>query len=188
MKNNYIQVMIAAFFLLSGAGKTAAQIPATRIYDGEKLAKVKARIHSEEYTPAFNKLISDADKALKSKPVSVMDKDMVAASGDKHDYMSMGPYWVARPDQTGRSALYPQRRNTQPQRNKRPYQHRKDYQQHINFRNRLLFLRQREICSQSRRACPCLVPEPRNAYEPEHKLRSDGSGTQRRQRQRIRHD
>ena len=94
---NYMQLMIVAFFLFTGAGKTAAQIPATRIYDGEKLAKVKARIHSEEYAPAFNKLISDADKALKSKPVSVMDKEMVPASGDKHDYMSMGPYWWPDP-------------------------------------------------------------------------------------------
>lgn len=94
---NYMQLMIVAFFLFTGAEKTAAQIPATRIYDGEKLAKVKARIHSEEYAPAFNKLISDADKALKSKPVSVMDKEMVPASGDKHDYMSMGPYWWPDP-------------------------------------------------------------------------------------------
>ena len=94
---NYMQLMIVAFFLFTGAGKTAAQIPATRIYDGEKLAKGKARIHSEEYAPAFNKLISDADKALKSKPVSVMDKEMVPASGDKHDYMSMGPYWWPDP-------------------------------------------------------------------------------------------
>ena len=94
---NYMLLMIVAFFLFTGAGKTAAQIPATRIYDGETLAKVKARIHSEEYAPAFNKLISDADKALKSKPVSVMDKEMVPASGDKHDYMSMGPYWWPDP-------------------------------------------------------------------------------------------
>ena len=32
---NYMQLMIVAFFLFTGAGKTAAQIPATRIYDGE---------------------------------------------------------------------------------------------------------------------------------------------------------
>ena len=43
MKNS-IRLLIAVFFLLSGAGKTTAQVPATRVYDGEKLAKVKARI------------------------------------------------------------------------------------------------------------------------------------------------
>ena len=89
--------MIAAFSCSPEQEKRQHKSPATRIYDGEKLAKVKARIHSEEYAPAFNKLISDADKALKSKPVSVMDKEMVPASGDKHDYMSMGPYWWPDP-------------------------------------------------------------------------------------------
>ena len=54
MKNNR-QLMIGAFFIYTGAGKTAEQIPATRIYDGEKLTKVKARIHSEKNAPAFNK-------------------------------------------------------------------------------------------------------------------------------------
>ena len=96
MKNS-IRLLIAVFFLLSGAGKTTAQVPATRVYDGEKLAKVKARMQEKEYAPAIARLMSDADKALKNKPVSVMDKDMVPGSGDKHDYMSMGPYWWPDP-------------------------------------------------------------------------------------------
>ncbi|MFV0324519.1 MAG: alginate lyase family protein [Bacteroides xylanisolvens] len=99
MKNSTLLLISATFFLFSGIGKGAAQAPATRIYDGEKLAKVKVRMQSEEYAPAIAKLMSDADKALKSKPVSVMDKDIVPASGDKHDYMSMGPYWWPDPTQ-----------------------------------------------------------------------------------------
>ncbi len=32
------------------------------------------------------------------KPVSVLDKSVTPPSGDKHDYMSMGPYWWPNPD------------------------------------------------------------------------------------------
>ena len=39
----------------------------------------------------------EADKAMNLTPPSVMDKNMVASSGDKHDYMSMGPYWWPDP-------------------------------------------------------------------------------------------
>lgn len=91
------KLFIVSFILFIGAGKVAAQLPSTRIYDGERLVKVKAHMQSKEYASAITKLMNDADKALKSKPVSVMDKTMVAGSGDKHDYISMGPYWWPDP-------------------------------------------------------------------------------------------
>lgn len=37
--------------------------------------------------------LKDAERALKLKPLSVMDKKITPDSGDKHDYMSLGPYW-----------------------------------------------------------------------------------------------
>ena len=39
-----------------------------------------------------------ADLALKHPLFSVMDKTLVAASGDKHDYYSFPPYWWPNPD------------------------------------------------------------------------------------------
>ena len=77
------KLWMVILFLFTGAGRVTAQIPSTRIYDGEKLAKVKARMESKEYASATTKLMNEADKALKNKPVSVMDKTMVAGSGDK---------------------------------------------------------------------------------------------------------
>lgn len=50
---------------------------------------------------AFQALLDQADEALAMPPVSVLDKDMTAASGDRHDYLSFGPYWwpdPAKPD------------------------------------------------------------------------------------------
>jgi Alginate lyase len=42
---------------------------------------------------AYKQLIKLADKLLDYKPVSVMDKTQLPPSGDKHDYMSIAPYW-----------------------------------------------------------------------------------------------
>ena len=68
-----------------------------RSYPTEKLAKVKAKADTPAYAPAVKQLIKEADKTLKQTPPSVMNKNMVASSGDKHDYMSMGPYWWPDP-------------------------------------------------------------------------------------------
>lgn len=74
-----------------------AQIPATRIYDGTALASVKKNLNAKEYAAAYKRLLEEADEAMAFKPVSVMDKEMLPPSGDKHDYVSMGPYWWPDP-------------------------------------------------------------------------------------------
>lgn len=48
--------------------------------------------------PAYNKLLKDAEKALAFQPVSVMEKAKFPPGGDKHDYMSIAPYFW--PDST----------------------------------------------------------------------------------------
>ena len=42
--------------------------------------------------PALERLRAEADKALKAKPHSVMEKARMPPSGDKHDYLSLAPY------------------------------------------------------------------------------------------------
>ena len=46
---------------------------------------------------AYDVLIKNANKLLLYKPVSVMDKKQMPVSGDKHDYMSIAPYWWPDP-------------------------------------------------------------------------------------------
>jgi len=55
----------------------------------------KARIKTKEelILRVYNKLLKDADKALEFGPVSVMEKKNIPPSGDKHDYMSLAPYF-----------------------------------------------------------------------------------------------
>lgn len=52
----------------------------------------------EPVKPAVDALITDADKELKRRPASVMDKKLVASSGDRHDYYSFGIYWWPDPE------------------------------------------------------------------------------------------
>jgi len=48
-------------------------------------------------SPALAALIKQADDALRMGPFSVMEKKLEPPSGDKHDYMSVGPYWWPDP-------------------------------------------------------------------------------------------
>ena len=56
-------------------------------------AKKQALVTDNTLQEAYQALIALADKQLTVGPFSVMHKNKVPSSGDKHDYMSMGPYW-----------------------------------------------------------------------------------------------
>jgi hypothetical protein len=67
------------------------------------LEKSKSLIAQGDETAkkALKKLVADADKALAVVPPSVTEKTKVPPSGDKHDYMSLAPYFwpdPSRPD------------------------------------------------------------------------------------------
>jgi alginate lyase len=47
--------------------------------------------------PALDELRADADKELAQEPLSVTSKPMDPPSGDKHDYLSLAPYWWPDP-------------------------------------------------------------------------------------------
>lgn len=68
--------------------------------DYDKLVRVKNAIKNGDvhYVPAYKKLNSQADEALDEGPFSVLQKKLVAASGDKHDYLSLAPYWWPDPE------------------------------------------------------------------------------------------
>ena len=92
--------MIRRLFLLLATTALFAAEP-SRPYFGARpgaLEKAKAAATSDEsVAKALKKLISDADKALAVVPPSVMQKTKVPPSGDKHDYMSIAPYFWPNP-------------------------------------------------------------------------------------------
>lgn len=65
----------------------------------ERLEKVKVLIDKQDtfFTEAYNRLIADADKELIKTTNPVTNKIQIPPSGDKHDYLSMAPYWWPNP-------------------------------------------------------------------------------------------
>lgn len=76
-----------------------AQYPDTKIWFPEKLSEIKINIQQkkEPYLTSFYDLKKRADESLNKEFLSVMQKDYMPPSGDKHDYVSMGPYWWPDP-------------------------------------------------------------------------------------------
>lgn len=63
------------------------------------LTKQKIKTKDPSVMPAYNNLITQANKLLQYKEPSVMDKLDMPPSGNKHDYVSLAPYWWPDPNQ-----------------------------------------------------------------------------------------
>jgi hypothetical protein len=90
--------------LAAGAGTaTAAELtaaPDTVVLDGHQLLRTKIALHAGDRTArtALDNLLKQADKALTKGPWTVADKPQTPPSGDKHDYLSLAPYyWPSQP-------------------------------------------------------------------------------------------
>ncbi len=82
-----------ALLLAAPAFAQAAQPPATLAIDGSFLAQVKVNRN-----PAILDAVrAEADAAMAVGPFTVIDKKETPPSGDKHDYMSLAPYWWPDP-------------------------------------------------------------------------------------------
>lgn len=70
-------------------------------YDLATLTAVRSRIHAGDaaYREPYRELLQAGDKWLGEKLYAVTQKTMLPPSGDKHDYISIGPYWWPDPDQ-----------------------------------------------------------------------------------------
>ncbi|HWR15345.1 MAG TPA: alginate lyase family protein [Terriglobales bacterium] len=85
--------------------RVAVQHPKSpRVFLMDANALNEARAHSQSSGAKDQltlKVTRDGDRALSAGQFSVMQKQVVPPSGDKHDYMSQGPYWwpdSAKPD------------------------------------------------------------------------------------------
>lgn len=80
--------------------ESANNFPKTLVLEGAALGHNYQLIigNNVEKKEALQSLLVKAEKILKAKKLySVMHKKQVPASGDKHDYMSTGPYWWPDP-------------------------------------------------------------------------------------------
>lgn len=99
---------LSLLFVFSVVNCVSAQIktevvssfPKTLAIDGRDLQKNYELIVAKDADKirALKSLLKKADKVLlEAKLYSVMDKKQLPPSGDKHDYMSTGPYWWPDP-------------------------------------------------------------------------------------------
>src|SRR6185503_9547398 len=71
--------------------------PKVFLLDAARLEQSRARIADPALQPALQQLQRNADAVIKQGPFSVVHKKQVPPSGDKHDYMSLAPYWWPNP-------------------------------------------------------------------------------------------
>jgi hypothetical protein len=82
-----------------GASGDMAQAAAPITLDIAYLGSAKARLAAGDAATqaALRQLLQEADTLLARRPESVTYKRIVPPSGDKHDYLSMAPYWWPDP-------------------------------------------------------------------------------------------
>ena len=92
----WLLVLAAAGLGLQGnAAQPGAEPLKVFSADAQTLVASKAAIDGGDAAmkKALDHLLADADGCVRRKPQSVMEKQQVPPSGDKHDYMSQAPYF-----------------------------------------------------------------------------------------------
>ena len=88
MRAKFVFIQLILFVATAGAQS---------IWDGQHLARVKGELSQPAYAAAYRQLIAEADRQMSQPPLSVMMKEKVAVSGDKHDYLSLSRYFWPDP-------------------------------------------------------------------------------------------
>ncbi len=93
-------IILSAAFSARAQEKQLASAAPPRVFNIEPaaVAALRDRIARDNFTaPALDQLRADAALALQQQPLSVTAKPFTPSSGDKHDYMTMAPYWWPDP-------------------------------------------------------------------------------------------
>ena len=94
------------FLVLVGCVLTAQSLadapPRVFVLDAQRLQAARTAIAKGDpaVMAAWSALRADADKALDSRRLAVVDKAAIPPSGDKHDYMTQAPYWWPDPSKS----------------------------------------------------------------------------------------
>ena len=101
---NYCRILFLLFLILNTKAYCSDSNKVFML-DYSVLTKNKIRIKNSDpqLAIAYKQLIKDAETALQIAPMSVMEKKYNPPSGDRHDYMSLAPYFW--PDPTKEDGL-----------------------------------------------------------------------------------
>jgi hypothetical protein len=92
-------LIMPSIFCAAVGLEARCECPRVFLLNGESLLAARQRLSEgdKQLQPAYEALRRDADRALGAGPFSVVNKSAVPPSGDKHDYMSLAPYWWPNP-------------------------------------------------------------------------------------------
>jgi hypothetical protein len=90
-----VSLAIVPAILISVSLQAQSKLPEIFLTDAATLLSARQEYAKGggEFKQAIDALLRDGSKALKAPYASVMDKPEAPPSGDKHDYMSVAPYW-----------------------------------------------------------------------------------------------
>jgi len=109
-------VLLAVLSHLAGA---AGAGPRVFVLDARFLAEARRRLRAgdKDLAQALKQLRREAEGAMKAGPFAVTFKRDTPPSGDKHDYVSVGPYWWPDPKKPGGKPYIRRDGQVNPQRN-----------------------------------------------------------------------
>jgi len=93
-------LVVSLLFSVVLASAQQPAVPEVYALDSRLLQYSKEQVKKGNslFLKPYDTLIKRADKALADGPFSVVSKEKIPPGGDKHDYMSMGPYWWPNPN------------------------------------------------------------------------------------------
>jgi len=96
----YILTGLILLVLHSSSANAQINNENIRVIDYQELETQKTLLEADDKKAVlnYNKLIKRADELMVSEPFSVVNKTGLPPSGNKHDYMSIGPYWWPNPE------------------------------------------------------------------------------------------
>jgi Alginate lyase len=102
MNNKMLKNILFAVLFVIATQSIFAQTPRVFVLNSKLLSERKAKIFDKKspdlsFKTAIDKLENEAKKTLKVEIRSIVTKEAVPPSGDKHDYVSQAPYFWKNP-------------------------------------------------------------------------------------------
>jgi hypothetical protein len=115
----FLAVIVGVCSATAGDVNVDEIIPEVFLMNGQQLIRAKTAIANKnpELLSALSHLINQTETALHAGPFTVMNKTVTPPSGDKHDYISIGPYWWPNPETEDGLPYIRRDGQTNPQRN-----------------------------------------------------------------------
>ena len=96
--NSFSNLLTLLFILFYNICTYAQTAPGQLLFiDIQELDKYRSEYGIKKTINPVKKYLASADKLLTMKPLSVAEKEKTPPGGDKHDFMSIAPYWWPDP-------------------------------------------------------------------------------------------